>query len=439
MLNVAYHGQQVGRLVEGRGRIFFEYDPSWLAQGHDLSPLHLPRKPGVQYYHAKSFDGMPGLFHDSLPDSWGAKLMEMRFAEKGIKPNKVTPLMRLAYVGQRGMGALTYEPAWPEPGASPHLQQTKLLVLEREARAVVAGAAGKVLAHLVEAGGTAGGAYPKVVIAVNDRAPGEVLYGGGEYPAGYTPWLVKFDLSTANATGPIEQAYAAMARAAGITIPETRLFAVTDQTGVVRRHFGVKRFDRDGSERFHVHSFAGVAHQDPDKCDYRDLLLVAKALTRDMTQVAEGVRRMVFNVVASNRDDHGKNHAFVYRQGEWAFSPAFDLVFVSPTVQSMRGMGIGGEWRAPTLDQITRVAQDAGLEPKALRSITEQVTAAIRRWPHFAEEAKVPAKDIERVGGVLTAQRESFALRNVIATTPSGAIRPQESPRPRPSRGISPG
>ena len=325
MLNVAYHGQQVGQLAEGNGRIFFEYDPQWLAQGHELSPLHLPRKSGVQYHHAKSFDGLHGLFHDSLPDSWGAKLMEMRFAEKGIKPNKVTPLMRLAYVGQRGMGALTYEPAWPEPGASPRLQPTKLLVLERETRAVVAGSADKVLAHLVEAGGTAGGAYPKVVIAVNDRAPGEVFYGAGDYPAGYTPWLVKFDLSAKNTTGPMEQAYAAMARAAGITMPETRLFDVSDQKGKVRQHFGARRFDRHGAERIHVHSFAGLAHKDPDKCDYRDLLLVAKALTRDMTQVAEGVRRMVFNVAASNRDDHGKNHAFVYRQEEWTFSPAFDL------------------------------------------------------------------------------------------------------------------
>ena len=122
-----------------------------------------------------------------------------------------------------------------------------------------------------------------------------------------------------------------------------------------------------------------------------------------------------------------------------ARNSAFDLVFVSPTVQSMRGMGIGGEWRAPTLDQITRVAQDAGLEPKALRSITEQVAAAVRRWPHFAEEAKVPAEEIERVQRVLTAQRESFVLRNVISTTPSGAIRPQASPRPRPPRGIPPG
>jgi hypothetical protein len=99
----------------------------------------------------------------------------------------------------------------------------------------------------------------------------------------------------------------------------------------------------------------------------------------------------------------------------------------------------GGEWRAPDLDQITRVAQDVGLEPKALRSIMEQVTAAVRRWPHFAEEAKVPAKEIERVQRVLTTQRDSFALRNVIATAPSRAIRPQASPRPRPSRGISPG
>lgn len=441
MLNVAYHGQPVGRLVEGNGRIYFEYDPTWLAQGHDLSPLHLPRKPGVQHYHAKSFDGLPGLFHDSLPDSWGAKLMEMRFAEKGIKPNKVTPLMRLAYVGQRGMGALTYEPAWPESGVAPRLHQTKLLTLEREARAVVAGTANTVLAHLVEAGGTAGGAYPKVVVAANDQAPGEVLYGGGDYPAGYTPWLVKFDLSKDNVTGPTEHAYAAMARAAGIAMPATRLFSVPDQTGAQRRHFGVQRFDRDGSERIHVHSFAGVAHKDPDKCDYRDLLLVAKALTRDMTQVAEGVRRMIFNVAASNRDDHGKNHAFVFRHGEWKFSPAFDLIFVSPSVQSMRGMGIGGEWRAPTMQQITGVAQDAGMEPKTVRSITEQVAAAVQLWPHFAAEAAVPAEEIARVQRVLAEERESLALRKQIspAPAPSAVISPPASPRPRQSRGISPG
>jgi len=439
MLNVAYHGQPVGRLVDGRGRIFFEYDPPWLARGHDLSPLHLPRKPGVQYYHAKNFDGLPGLFYDSLPDSWGAKLMEMRFAEKGIKPNKVTPLMRLAYVGQRGMGALTYEPAWPEPGASPQLHQTRLLTLEREARAVVAGSVDKVLAHLVAADGTAGGAYPKVVVAVNDRRPGEVLYGGGEYPEGYTPWLVKFDLGKDNTTGPTEHAYAAMARAAGIAMPETRLFSVPDRAGTKRRHFGVKRFDRDGAERLHVHSFAGVAHKDPDKCDYRDLLLVAKALTRDMTQVAEGVRRMIFNVAASNRDDHGKNHAFVYRQGAWAFSPAFDLIFVSPTVQSMRGMGIGGEWRTPTMDRIASVAQDAGLEPKAIRSIAEQVAAAVQRWPQFAAEAAVPAEEIARVQRVIVDQREGLANRAQISFSVAPTVQTDPALRPRSSREISPG
>jgi serine/threonine-protein kinase HipA len=201
----------------------------------------------------------------------------------------------------------------------------------------------------------------------------------------------------------------------------------------------VKRFDRDGSERIHVHSFAGVAHQDPDKCDYRDLLLVAKSLTRDMTQVLEGIRRMIFNVASSNRDDHGKNHAFVYRRGEWAFSPAFDLVFAAPSVQSMRGMGISGEWRAPTVAQISAVARDAGADPKALRSILDQVEAAVRRWPHFAAEAAVPGEEIARVSGVLAAQRESLVSRNIIAAAPSVAIRPAGSRGPRQSRGISPG
>jgi serine/threonine-protein kinase HipA len=158
-----------------------------------------------------------------------------------------------------------------------------------------------------------------------------------------------------------------------------------------------------------------------------------------MTQVLEGVRRMIFNVVASNRDDHGKNHAFVYRLGEWAFSPAFDLVFVSPSVQSMRGMGIGGEWRAPKAAQVFAVARDAGADPKAIRLITDQVAAAVQRWSHFATEAAVPAEEIERVSNVLTAQRVSLVARNVIATAPSVAIRPAGSRGPRKSKEISPG
>jgi serine/threonine-protein kinase HipA len=258
MLNVSYHGQQVGQLDEGNGRIYFVYDPAWLAQGHELSPLHLARKPGTLYHHGKAFDGLPGLFWDSLPDSWGAKLMELRFAAKGIKPKDVTRLMRLAYVGQRGIGALTYEPSWPEKDQRPAVQQTKLIVLERETRELVAGAVGNVLPHLLEAGGTAGGAHPKVLVGVNDQASNEVVYGGNRYPAGYTPWLIKFDLSERNQVAPLEQAYAAMARSAGIAMPETRLFTVYDQAaGGHRQHFGVRRFDRDGDEAIHVHSYAG--------------------------------------------------------------------------------------------------------------------------------------------------------------------------------------
>ncbi len=430
MLNVSYHGQRVGQLDEGKGRVYFEYDPAWLAHGHELSPLHLARKPGALYHHGKAFDGLPGLFWDSLPDSWGAKLMELRFAEKGIEPKNVTRLMRLAYVGQRGIGALTYEPSWPETDQRPAVQQTKLIVLERESREVVAGAAGKVLPHLLEAGGTAGGAHPKVLVGINDRAANEVVYGSNRYPAGYTPWLIKFDLSERNSVAPLEQAYAAMARSAGIAMPETRLFTVHDQTtGGLRQHFGVKRFDRDGEEAVHVHSYAGVTHRDPDKGDYRELLLVTKTLTRDMTQVTEAFRRMVFNVVASNRDDHGKNHAFLYRNGQWTLSPAFDVTYVSPVTQSMRGMAVAGEWRAPGWGQLQGVAQDAGLEPRVVRAVTEQVAQAVTLWPYYAEQAGVGAEKTAEVKTVLTGQREILARGQQISVPPPAMDHtPKQSP-----------
>lgn len=437
MLNVSYHGQRVGLLDEGNGRVYFEYDPAWLAHGHELSPLHLARKPGTLYHHGKAFDGLPGLFWDSLPDSWGAKLMELRFAEKGIKPKDVTRLMRLAYVGQRGIGALTYEPSWPEGDPRPSVQQTKLLVLERETREVVAGAAGKVLPHLLEAGGTAGGAHPKVLVGVNERVTDEVVYGGNRYPAGYTPWLIKFDLSENNRAAPLEQAYASMARAAGIAMPETRLFTVYDQAGGLRRHFGVKRFDRDSDGAVHVHSYAGAAHRDPDKGDYRELLLVTKTLTRDMTQVAEAFRRMVFNVVASNRDDHGKNHAFLYRNGQWTMSPAFDVTYVSPLNQSMRGMAVAGEWRAPNWAQLQSVAQDAGLEPRVIRAVTEQVAQAITLWPHYAGEAGVSAEEADKVKAVVSDHREILATSRQIAVPTSMLAPPpaENLPRQTPRQG----
>lgn len=436
MLNVSYHGQRVGQLDEGNGRVYFVYDPAWLVQGHDLSPLHLARKPGTLYHHGKAFDGLPGLFWDSLPDSWGAKLMELRFAAKGIKPKDVTRLMRLAYVGQRGIGALTYEPSWPEKDQRPAVQQTKLIVLERESRELVAGAAGKVLPHLLEAGGTAGGAHPKVLVGVNDQASNEVVYGGNRYPAGYTPWLIKFDLSERNQVAPLEQAYAAMARSAGIAMPETRLFTVYDQAaGGLRQHFGVRRFDRDGDEAIHVHSYAGVTHRDPDKGDYRELLLVTKTLTRDMAQVTEAFRRMVFNVVASNRDDHGKNHAFLYRNGQWTLSPAFDVTFVSPQRQSMRGMAVAGAWSAPGWTQLHSVAQDAGLEPRVVRAVTEQVTQAITLWPYYAEQAGVSAEKAAEVKTILADQKEILAAgRKITVPPPQIAHAPEQSqsiPTPR--------
>lgn len=380
---------EVGELAEAeRGRIFFEFSPALLRTGWELSPFRLPARPGLHEHTDRGFGPLPGLFDDSLPDGWGRLLMDRPYRRSGLDPAAVSPLERLLYLGRRTMGALTYHPP-----ASPqeHHVVLDLQRLAENASEVLRGTAHDVLPELRRAGGSPGGARPKVVVGLRGD---EVISGEDDLPEGFEAWLVKFAGSDDTRDhGAVEHATMQMAQAAGVDVPPHRLLGQGPW-------FAVRRFDRrDGNRRLHMHTLGGLIHSDfrVPACDYDQLLRVTRALTHDHRALVECVRRMVFNVLAHNRDDHVKNFAFLMdAEGQWTLSPAYDLV-PSAGPGGEHSMTIDGEGRAPGLDRCVALAVRHGVSAAEVKGIVEQVASAVATWPRLARVAGVGKATIVEV------------------------------------------
>jgi serine/threonine-protein kinase HipA len=385
----------VGRLAEtgsraAERRVVFEYDPAFLNDPLWLSPFKLAPQPDLLEHRDLAFGPLFGLFDDSLPDGWGLLLMDRFFAQQGTALAGVSPLDRLAYLGTRTMGALTYHPPAEPSGARAVLDLQAMAVAARQ---VLRGSAGEVLPQLLRAGGSPGGARPKVLVGVRGD---EILSGEDDLPPGYAHWMVKFHARPEPAdAGAVELAYSRMAREAGLAIPPTRLF----ETQRGERFFGVERFDRRGDERFHVHTFGNLIHVNfrIPSCDYRQLLEVTRILTRNHREVLEAYRRMAFNVLAHNRDDHVKNFAFrMTVGGDWELAPAYDLV-LTPGPAGEHTMTVAGEGRAPARNHLLQLAAPAGISESEASEILEQVAAAAARWRTHAREAGAGPKSARKV------------------------------------------
>jgi serine/threonine-protein kinase HipA len=384
-LTVHYQGLTVGVLAEARGGIFFEYAPEFIASGHELSPFQLPLGPGVKARDAAAPTmRLHGLFEDSLPDHWGRRVMMAWFRECGISEHAVTPLMMLAYVGKRAMGALDYAPELDV--LAPH--DVTLPDLYTAASEAEKGGAID-LDVLAQVGSSAGGARPKALLNLPDSGQG-APQAGSIIADGYSSWIVKFDTTRDGTAGPLEEAYARMARAAGIDFPETRLLETKHADGV-RRHFAVKRFDRDGAERLHHHTLGGLLHAGGGDLDYQTLLRATRRLTKDEREVWRAYRRAVFNVLAGNRDDHAKNHGFIYRNRVWTLGPAYDLTFASAQWMPERGMAVCGERRSAGVEHLKKLATSESLDPKEAARVIDDVRSALSKWRTFASESGVPA------------------------------------------------
>ena len=386
----------VGTLAEQDRRLYFEYDAAFIATGMDLSPYKLPVRAGLIEHDDHAFGPLPGLFDDSLPDGWGLLLMDKHFRREGIDPVTLSPLDRLSYLGSRTMAALTYHPSYEVDTGD---QILDLARLGENAANVIEGEATDVLPELMRAGGSPAGARPKVLVGVRDNS---ILSGEGDLPDGYEHWLIKFPSSRdAGDAGPVEYAYSLMARAAGIEMPETRLFAA-GKGKHRRRYFGVKRFDRGpGNRRYHVHSFANLIHTNfrIPSTDYTDLFKVTKTLTRSQAELGCLFRQMVFNIASHNRDDHAKNFAFIFDENvnEWALSPAFDLMHASGP-GGEQTMTVSGKGRDITGYDCIALGERFGIKPKQSEAMIAEVNDAVGRWSTFADESGVSEVEQKRVG-----------------------------------------
>lgn len=377
--------QPVGRLAYRDQIAYLEYDAAFLKAGLEISPVHHKVSAGLKQPHdATTFEGLHGIFHDSLPDGWGRLLVDRRARQLGIEPATLTPLDRLACVGSSGIGALCYAPSidvWDARDKVIDLDE-----LAADARLVLAGDVSEVISHLGQVGGSPGGARPKALVALDDK--GHAVHGAGDTPAGHEHYLVKFPgQGDPDDIAVIEMAYALMAEEAGVVMPETRLL----DGGNGQAYFAAKRFDRIGNRRVHVHSASGLLYTDIriPQLDYKDLILLTRSVTRDQRECKAMFVLAVFNVLAHNRDDHARQFSYIMeRDGSWCMAPAYDLTWC---------MGPGGEHSTTVLGHgkdVTRahlieLGRIADLKQQDAKDVIERVEAAIGNWQTHASECGV--------------------------------------------------
>jgi serine/threonine-protein kinase HipA len=361
----------------------------------------------------KSFKGLPGLLADSLPDRYGNALIDAWLARQGREPQSANAIERLCYIGKRGTGALEFAPLpvdGPEPTADEEIQVGELVELasrildERNdfATTLASGNEEDGLLEILSVGMSAGGARAKAAIAWNPET-NEVRSGQVDAPPGFEHWLLKFDgvknnrdkerFADPEGYGAVEYAYSLMAAAAGIEMSRCRLF---EENG--RRHFMTRRFDRPtGDSKLHMQSLAALRHYDFNDSrgySYEQALMTIRKLGLSMEVVEEQFRRMVFNLIARNQDDHVKNIAFLMdRGGNWALSPAFDVTYnykADGEWTARHQMSVNGKRDGFVIDDLLQCADTVSMQRTRARAIVEEITAAVTDWPTYAAEAEVP-------------------------------------------------
>lgn len=416
VIEVRIWGKRVGAVAldPSLGFYVFEYDPGFVASGIELAPLTMPlaraRGPFVfADLPELTYKRLPGMLADALPDDFGNALIDAWMAGKGVEKRHITPLDRLAYMGRRGMGALEFKPA--RSPAATSSTAIKLSRLIESARRAVHGDMGtdqlakSALAQIIQVGTSAGGARAKAAIAWNPSTD-ELRAGQFEVEEGFEHWLLKFDgmgadreLGGSQDYGRIEYAYYLMATASGIAMSPCRLL---EENG--RAHFMTRRFDRDGNRKHHLQSLCAMAHLDYKQKathDYSQLFLVIEQLDLGYAAREEAFRRMAFNVMAANCDDHTKNHSFLLREGEgWELAPAYDVTHAhNPAGEwtSQHLLGVHGRFDLISRDELLAVANRFGIgtAPKVLKQVSEAVAA----WPEFSARAGVSEAESRRILG----------------------------------------
>ena len=395
--NVSLWGEDVGVIVHLDHKIYFQYDSAFLGRSLEISPLHLPLSPKV--YETTSlthFQGLSGVFADALPDSWGSAIVENYFLKtKNISPYDVSPLQKLLYMGSRGVGALEFYPV--EGKQNDTVKHTiEISELVRESRKILRGDVTELIPELFRiSSDSLGGAKAKATVGLNVDT-NEMITVSETLPQGFEHWMIKFDGTDAKATPSqdllAEKLYLDMAKLCGINSVESKIIEDGDLS-----HLAVKRFDRVGDEKpLHIHTLAGLAHidfRDKSTMSYDKFFRTTTFVTKDYTQLEQAYKRMVFNVLSGNQDDHAKNHSFMMdKKGEWCLSPAYDI---SPTFGYGHQMDINFKDKGVTHKDLMVMADRFDI--KNAKEILQKQMDVLHGFESYAKELglkKSKAKDI---------------------------------------------
>lgn len=413
MIQTAYvniWNQRVGAVAwdEQNGTASFEYEPEFVQTGLELSPIMMPTEASriyrfVDHRNTSTFKGLPGLLADVLPDKYGNTLINQWLVKNNRPANSINPVETLCFIGQRAMGALEFEPAMPKDrGQSIRLEMNELIDItskilsgRQEFLTNLQPEQEKSLQAILKIGTSAGGARAKALIAFNKETQ-EIRSGQANVPRGFEHYLIKFDgiedeqYGTSKGYGRVEMAYYKMAVDAGIEMMESELL---EENG--RAHFMTKRFDRlNGASKVHVQSFCALRHYDFNDITlyaYEDLFETMRLLVLPYPQAEQLYRRMVFNVIAKNCDDHTKNFAFTMDQsGEWSLSPAFDVCYAyrpSSSWVSQHCLSVNGKRKNIEKADLLEVARKMNI--KSANEIIDQIDQDISRWKDYANDQKV--------------------------------------------------
>lgn len=415
---------------EATGIATFEYDPTFINNGWDLSPLQMPINASNRTFSfpalrkkadpaLDTFKGLPGLLADVLPDRYGNDLINLWLAKQGRPQDSMNPVEMLCFIGTRGMGALEFEPVTLKESKKTFSVEMESLVdiarkiLSKKEAFITNLQADeeKAVLEILRIGTSAGGARPKAVIAYNEKT-GEVKSGQTNAPRGFEHWLIKLDgvsdvqLGASKGYGRVEMAYYNMAVACGINMMPSRLL---EENG--RAHFMTRRFDREGgSTKHHIQTFCAMKHFDYNlvaSFSYEQLFQTMRELKLPYPDAEQMFRRMVFNVVARNCDDHTKNFAFrLKKDGKWELSPAYDLCHAyQPKHQwvSQHALSINGKRTNITKDDLLIIGKS--IKNKQAAEVIDKISDTVSKWKTFADEVKVSAKLRDEIAATLVLLR----------------------------------
>ncbi|MBA4257802.1 MAG: toxin HipA [Chitinophaga sp.] len=405
-----------------RGIAYFEYEPSFLNNLWDLSPIKMSTNNArgrifsfPELIRNNTFKGLPGLLADVLPDKYGNELINIWLNKNGRPADSMNPVELLCFIGKRGMGALEFEPVISEAfDKSTKIELSQLIdiaqaILSNKQQFTInlTNEDAKALSDILKIGTSAGGARAKAVIAFNQKT-GEVKSGQADVSKGFEHWLIKFDgvtdaeIGVSNGYGRVEMAYHLMAKQAGIQMMECRLY---EENG--RAHFLTKRFDREkNNQKLHVQSFCALNHFDFNEVSsfsYEQLFQTMRSLRLPYPEAEQLFRRMAFNVMARNCDDHTKNFSFIMNQaGDWRLAPAFDICHAyrpNSIWVSQHALSVNGKRNNISKDDLLILAKNMNI--KKAPAILNQINSTVKSWKDFATETKVKPKLRDAIGETL--------------------------------------